>query len=142
MAVRVKVQRLKLLAALEAVRDEAKEAHKVALRKFAADVLTARNRAAKELRKKADALVNDHRVYVASDTAWISGSERRRERNIPVLSVESSVKIPTPPEEHHALSSIERAIALLETSDDETVSVSTDDMQYYGIGSIAGLDRK
>lgn len=136
MAVRVKVKRLALIAALEAVRDEAKNTHKEALRKFATDVLAARNRAAKDLRKKADAIVNDHRVYVASDVAY-----RYNDRRTPVLSVQSNVTIPTRPEEHHALSSIERAIALLETSDDEAVSVSTDDMQYYGIGSIAGLDR-
>lgn len=136
MAVRVKVKRLRLIARLEAVRDDAKAKHAKALEKYNREQPTVRKKIADELRAKADKVESDTGTLIANDTIYREG----RGRSVPAISVESKLKLPERPEPHHGLRELERAIALLDASDDETVSISTTDMNYYGIGSLAGLE--
>lgn len=136
MAVRVKVNRLRLIARLEAVRDEEKARHAKALAKYEREQPAVRKKIADELRSKAAKVQFDATVVVSNDSIYEGGS-----KSVPAICVESKLKLPEKPEPHHALRELDRAIALLDASDDEAVSISAQDMNYYGIGSLAGLEK-
>lgn len=136
MAIRVKVKRLKLIARLEEVRSEAKKQHKAALKKYATDIVRARNKVAADLRKKADKLTSgDGTLRIRSSQEYGRGESAYN-----TLVIESSVRVPTKPEERREVRDINRAIKLLDQSDDEYVSISSDELSGWGIGSITGLE--
>lgn len=135
MAVRVKVRRLGLIARLEAVRDDAKAQHAKALEKYQREQPAARKKLADELRAKADKLESDTGTLIENTTIY-----NRNNRGVPALVIESRLPVPQAPAPHRGLRDIARTIALLDASEDEMVSISDQDMGYYGIGSLAGLE--
>lgn len=139
MAVRVKIPTVKLLEQLCVLRDKNERQYEKALTKWEEKHANARSDIANEL-IDLHASVADGRVHVQNETAYVDGDGRRRDREVHGVFVQCKTRLPDKPELPLEQREIKFAIALLEKTSDETVSVSTDEIRYYGIGSLAGVD--
>lgn len=140
MAIKVKVKRLKLIAKLEAVRDEEAKRHKAAVKKYEVALRRATKAAVKELRETADALERDPEAVRLKGGTEYGGRVDGKETTRRFVQIESKVEIPAKPEPRYEMRFIDRAIRMLDASDDEHVAVSVGDLREYGVGSFTGLE--